>query len=244
MEYRAKFDLNQKLQYWKNQLKKSNSFTDDNIEELESHVLDEMTSLQKNGLNEEESFIISQKRLGPTSIIKEEFQKVNTKMNFRIKILPYLNGILCYVIIRKLIYIIQTCTILLAANNISLKSISKQISQNELIQNYIPFILVSLILITLLTLAFLSYVVYRYKKNEIFKLKFLSNTPVLNVILLILVLTELGTMVYFANFMKMEVNLLVLKYSYSALLFIALIVSSSLIYFRLKKENQLLMVKI
>ncbi len=73
------FDLNTAIENWKNQFSEKGALKKENIEELESHVLDEMDTLQHKGLSAEESFIVAAKRMGSEQTLTEEFGKVNVQ---------------------------------------------------------------------------------------------------------------------------------------------------------------------
>jgi len=99
MESRTTFDITKTVRDWKFKLSTNSSITSDNINELESHLLDEITELQSIGLNEEEAFMVAQKRIGSLDNIAIEFSKINRIQHFSNRILPYLRGVLAYVAI-------------------------------------------------------------------------------------------------------------------------------------------------
>ena len=72
------FDLESKIKEWNNNLRDKGKFLHQDIEELESHLRDEIEALQKKDLTEEEAFIIAIKRLGNSEILSKEYGKVNT----------------------------------------------------------------------------------------------------------------------------------------------------------------------
>ncbi len=71
------FNLNDEIKNWKVQIGRQGTTTFTDLEELESHLLEEITSLRAVGLSEKESFLVASHRLGKTNDISEEFGKVN-----------------------------------------------------------------------------------------------------------------------------------------------------------------------
>lgn len=112
MENRNEFSLNQNITVWKSKLLKSSGLTNDNVEELESHLLDEIQSLQKLGLNDEESFLVAAKRMGDNRVLIEEFSKVNRGIVFRRKIIPYLKGVLSFIAFLAIAELMVNITVL------------------------------------------------------------------------------------------------------------------------------------
>lgn len=72
------FDLESKIKEWNDSLRNKGKFLHHDILELESHLRDEIESLIKKDLTEEESFIIAVKRLGNSEMLSKEYGKVNT----------------------------------------------------------------------------------------------------------------------------------------------------------------------
>ncbi|MEM6718159.1 MAG: permease prefix domain 1-containing protein [Bacteroidota bacterium] len=73
----------------------------DNVCELESHLWDEMETLQRAGLSPEEAFIIAKRRIGKVQELTTEFEKVHKSVFFRNKMIPYLKGMLVFLIFFK-----------------------------------------------------------------------------------------------------------------------------------------------
>ena len=96
MENRTEFDLNKNIEIWKSELSQKSNMTQDNINELESHLRDEIHELELLGLNTEESLLIAEKRIGNVEDLRTEFGKINKGIYFRNKIIPYLKGILLF----------------------------------------------------------------------------------------------------------------------------------------------------
>ena len=101
------FELKESIVNWKQKLNSSNSLTSNDIEELESHLLDEIDSLKEKDLSEEEAFFVATSRLGSVDLLSNEFIKVNTKTMFFKKIVLLLGGYVVISFIQNLISIIS-----------------------------------------------------------------------------------------------------------------------------------------
>lgn len=73
------FDLEMNIKAWSDYLRTRGTLAEADVVELESHLRDQIDDLTSSGLNAEEAFLISVKRLGSVSHISEEFAKVNTE---------------------------------------------------------------------------------------------------------------------------------------------------------------------
>ena len=74
MERSTQFDLTQEINSWKSQLLHTESFNKEELDELESHLLDEMDDLSEGKLNHEEKFIIAQHRLGSEKLLAKAYK--------------------------------------------------------------------------------------------------------------------------------------------------------------------------
>ncbi len=97
MENRPQSNLELQLVEWKAQLLNSGSFTYDNIQELESHLLDEMDTLELLNLSEKERFLVAKSRVGQIENLEQEYEKVSPYSSFLKKMTPYIKGILIYI---------------------------------------------------------------------------------------------------------------------------------------------------
>lgn len=88
------FQLKKSLEDWKKNLNTSNALTESDIEELESHLLDEIDSLKLKNLTDEESFYVACSRIGSTDLLTNEFSKININYIWLKKILWLLSGYL------------------------------------------------------------------------------------------------------------------------------------------------------
>ncbi len=71
------FELNKNFELYASELRASQSMDERTVQELLSHIRDEMDDLVKKGLSEGEAFWIARSRLGDTGAIHAEFSKVN-----------------------------------------------------------------------------------------------------------------------------------------------------------------------
>jgi len=71
------FDLEWNVRQWSDYLRSKGKLKDADIQELESHLRDEIEELVTTGLSSEESFIISLKRLGNVNAVSMEYSKIN-----------------------------------------------------------------------------------------------------------------------------------------------------------------------
>ena len=116
MENRTKFNLKENIEIWKSELSQNSNMTLDNINELESHLLDEIDELQRLGLNTEESLLIAKNRIGNTKELTTEYGKVNKNIYFRNKIIPYLKGILLFMAFITITNLLANLSVIIAKN--------------------------------------------------------------------------------------------------------------------------------
>jgi len=107
MEYRKRFDLNQGISQWKGTLSQNGALSPDNILELESHLLDEVDMLKTQGLTEEESFLVAQRRIGNIDALTQEYGKVNKNRKFLVRLKPYIIGILIFVAFHSVVRVVH-----------------------------------------------------------------------------------------------------------------------------------------
>ncbi len=87
------FDLNKSISEWKNAFKNKESFSSENIDELESHLVVQITELKDTGLSDEEAYWVAQKRIGTIDSLYVEFTKINKLNILKKKIYWMLTGI-------------------------------------------------------------------------------------------------------------------------------------------------------
>ena len=69
------FDLEQSITNWRRQMLAAGIKTPVPLEELESHLREEIEQQTKSGLNEQKAFEISVQRIGQPKLLKTEFKK-------------------------------------------------------------------------------------------------------------------------------------------------------------------------
>ena len=72
------YNLELAIENWRNELMAQESILPENIEEMEDHLRTSILHLVKQGLSEDEAFLIASKRLGASHNLNIEFNKVNT----------------------------------------------------------------------------------------------------------------------------------------------------------------------
>jgi len=102
MENQTEFDLNRAIRDWRWQLNQSPAYRSDNLEELESHLRDSVAALSRQGLSEEEAFLIANRRLGAARALEPEFAKVNGKEVWLNRLLWMLVGVQAWGLISSL----------------------------------------------------------------------------------------------------------------------------------------------
>jgi hypothetical protein len=77
MNREIKLSIDEQASVWAEHLRTDPSFTDSDVEELKSHLIDLSEELRLSGLNEEEAFMVAASRLDVTSTLKKEFEEIN-----------------------------------------------------------------------------------------------------------------------------------------------------------------------
>jgi hypothetical protein len=83
MATQTRFDLNNAIQEWRNDLAAQPQLLPDDRRELEKHLTDVMAELRQRGLSDEESFWLARRRIGPPQQLAEEFQKADPNKVWR-----------------------------------------------------------------------------------------------------------------------------------------------------------------
>ncbi len=227
MEIRTKFNLENSVGIWRKELSENSSMTPDNVNELESHLLEEITELQKLGLSPYECFLIATKRIGDIQELTTEFGKINKKEYFRNKIAPYLKGILVFLVFITATDLITSFSVLIA---------------NKFGVNNLNIISIGLLIFLTISLTIFSYIKYADKN---YNFKKLTNIPILvgsivvSKILYFFTVSDLSRTIGLENFVDLQFNLSLYKLVFSFLI----IVISCIIFNSIKKENKLKVVE-
>jgi hypothetical protein len=86
METQTRFDLNTAIAEWQQELVGQPELTPVVRRELETHLRDTVAELQARGLNNEESFWLARRRVGPSKQLGEEFAKAGPASVWRERI--------------------------------------------------------------------------------------------------------------------------------------------------------------
>lgn len=143
------FELKESITNWKQKLNSSNSLTSNDIEELESHLLDEIDLLKEKDLSEEEAFFVATSRLGSVDLLSSEYIKVNSRTMFFKKIVLLLGGYVVISFIQNLISIISMiiCQTLVIANMDPAKGNVMNSDYNSKLSFWLSLILTAIVLI-------------------------------------------------------------------------------------------------
>ena len=77
------FDLEQSITEWRKQMLAAGIKTPVPLEELESHLREEIERQTKSGLSETEAFKTAEQKIGQAHVVQHEFKKVEDKMEAR-----------------------------------------------------------------------------------------------------------------------------------------------------------------
>jgi hypothetical protein len=79
------FDLSKEITKWRKTLSEKQMCYISDLDELESHLKDEIDQLKSHGLSEQEAFLVGTHRLGKPDALADEFAKVNESLWLRTK---------------------------------------------------------------------------------------------------------------------------------------------------------------
>jgi hypothetical protein len=92
MENSTQFDLRDAIRQWRDSLAASPACRTDDLDQLESHLRDSVTTLQTTGLSLREAFWVAKSRLGTNDQLSCEFAKVNAAQIWSDRVLWMLMG--------------------------------------------------------------------------------------------------------------------------------------------------------
>lgn len=223
------FNLKQSIDTWKSELSQNSNMTRDNINELESHLQDEIHELLKLGLSNEESLLIAKKRIGNIEKLTTEYGKVNNEVYFRNTITPYLKGILFFLTYISIAELLTNLSVLIA----------KKIDVNESYLN-----LGSIELLILLT--FILFIFFHKKyKNGNFNMRKLTNIPVLvSTIIVSKLLIYLSTTILMDSIEVVTFSIILTNlYAFKILFGLLILTISCIIYYSSRRENKIKIAK-
>lgn len=70
------FNIETKIAEWRSHLVRHAALNEHDIDELESHLRDQMDALQEQGLKDDEAFLIAAKRVGDLDEVTREYAEV------------------------------------------------------------------------------------------------------------------------------------------------------------------------
>jgi hypothetical protein len=111
------FDLNEQIIKWRGNLAQSQTLGNSDIDELESHLHEEIENLTALKLSEEEAFLVATHRLGSTDSLAGEYAKINRSSIFRRRLSLMITGILTYLLATHFATAVSKDCVLLAANS-------------------------------------------------------------------------------------------------------------------------------
>lgn len=200
------FDLNKNILNWKNTLKSNDSFTNENIDELENHLIEQIENLKVSGLNDEESFWVAQKRIGSLKTLVPEYEKVNNLNIVKKKIFWMLTGI-----VMMILYIFVVTSL-----SNGLQSLSLIFDLNLIIVTYIDFLLKEILFITLASLLIWVLVVKNSNFLETFinKVSYLFDRSIFSKVILFMFTISFITFFYFTFYYRSNLNISIIQSEY------------------------------
>jgi hypothetical protein len=91
-------DVEKRIEQWRVDLAGSELLSHSDVNELESHLRDEMEHLQTSGLSDEETFLVARRRLGDMAALEEEFAKLNAPRRLTNRLWWMVAGVLAYLV--------------------------------------------------------------------------------------------------------------------------------------------------
>jgi hypothetical protein len=107
------FDLNRSLEAWRRQFGASAVIRTENLDEMEAHLRESTTALVRQGLTEEEAFLIASRRVGPNDALEAEFAKVHPGDVWRTRAVWMLAGVFLFVMMNDLASLASGTAVLL-----------------------------------------------------------------------------------------------------------------------------------
>ncbi len=111
------FDLNEQINKWRGNLAQSQTLGSSDIDELESHLREEIENLMALKLSYEEAFLVATYRLGDMAHLSDEYAKINLCKRFRQNVSWMITGILTYLLATHFATAVSKDCVLLAANS-------------------------------------------------------------------------------------------------------------------------------
>ncbi|MCE7993269.1 MAG: hypothetical protein HEP71_14885 [Roseivirga sp.] len=117
MKTTQSFDLISVISDWRSDLASSGSLTKEDLDELESHMLDEMDQLTRHPLSQKEAFLVARERIGSRSDLSQPYiQSKSPWTIFMSRSNLYLQALLALIIISLTTRIVEFVVILTVAS--------------------------------------------------------------------------------------------------------------------------------
>lgn len=175
MENKTRFDLNTAVENWRHELAAQPSLVTDERRELETHLRDALAELRTRGLNDEESFWLARRRVGPPQKLAEEFVKADPAKVWRERIFWFVLGLL---IIRLWNILVSCLTLPIYAHASSSHRMRFEDILPQWILFYLPhwlrdfsYLAAAFLLVQLINLIFALAVVHLVKRGKLQKIR-------------------------------------------------------------------------
>ncbi len=107
--------IDQRIENWRDALRRSETFGAGDLDELEDHLRDEITNLATVGLSEDEAFDVARRRLGSVDALDTEFRKINDRAIWARRIQWMLAGYLAVLFVRAAIQVVGGVSVSIGA---------------------------------------------------------------------------------------------------------------------------------
>ena len=118
------FDLNNAISNWRMNLSEKQTCAKSDIDEMESHLREEIESLAASKLSQQEAFLVAAHRLGDIDNLSAEFAKVNKSILWRNRLFWAGAGLLSYFVAQYIAWCASTGCVLLAARYVGVRGYS------------------------------------------------------------------------------------------------------------------------
>jgi hypothetical protein len=181
------FDLNQEIAKWRSNLTQSETLSKSDVDELESHLREEIESLKSAKLSDEEAFMIAAHRLGSPEGLADEFAKIGWDSALRYRVSWMITGILAYLLAMQFSALLQKAFIWLAS--------VKEIRGNSLGLGFV--VLASNVVLLGVVLSLCYFLWYYAQRSNRFRkwTRQLTTRPILLFIILVFLVVELAAQI-------------------------------------------------
>ena len=107
-------DVENQIEQWREALQTSDAFGSADLDELESHLREEMERLTPLGLSGTEAFLVARHRLGTAEALEAEYAKVNADRRALLHLSWMAAGVLVYILVAHLAVAISEVGVLAA----------------------------------------------------------------------------------------------------------------------------------